>query len=133
MTKPKVGQILYRLNIGNNARHVPQVLTPVIVSKVGRKYFTVRRYDGPYTAESEHHIDNWYERTEYSADYALYESEQAWADEKEARAICQHIAEAFRYGDNRRNLSIEVLRDMKRIDAVNRGLLIRLFQRLNLP
>lgn len=107
--KPKVGQRLYRLNIGNNARHCTQKLTPVVVSKVGRKYFTVKQ-EGPYAMESEHHIIGWYEKSEFSANYALYESAQAWDDEKEAVEICKRIAEHFQYGRNRANLPIDALR-----------------------
>lgn len=36
---PQVGQTLYSLNIGNAARNCEQKLKPVIVRKVGRKYF----------------------------------------------------------------------------------------------
>lgn len=40
MGKPKLGDILYSLNINNAARNVKQELTEVTVTKVGRKYFT---------------------------------------------------------------------------------------------
>ena len=48
--KPTLGQKVFSLNIGNNARHVPQVLSPATVSKVGRKYFSVK-LQGPYPME----------------------------------------------------------------------------------
>jgi len=112
--KPKVGQTLYRLNVGNNARHCPQVLTPVVVSKVGRLYFTVKR-DRPYAMETKHHIVGWYEKTDGSANTKLYESEQAWADEKEAVLICGDIKSAFEYGQNRANLPIDALRAIEKI------------------
>lgn len=112
--KPTLGQTLYRLNVGNNARQCPQVLTPVVVSKVGRKYFTVRK-EGQYALESTHHVDGWYERTEYSANYALYESEQAWEDEEEARILCGRIGEVFHYGHNKANLTLASLRTIMSI------------------
>lgn len=107
--KPKVGQILYRLNTGNNAIYVPQVLTPVVVSKVGRKYFTVKKQDSTSGFESEHYLDGWYEKTDYSANYVLYESPQVWEDEKEAKVLCDRIEKAFKYGHNP-NLSVAALR-----------------------
>ena len=42
-TKPVVGQVLYSLNVGNAARNCGQVLTPVTVVSVGRKYFKVKK------------------------------------------------------------------------------------------
>lgn len=109
--KPKVivGQRLYSLNVGNNARHREQVLTPVVVSKVGRKYFTVKT-EGQYALETEYRIEDWRENHEYCANSALYETEQEWADEKETRAICEKIWKAFEYGHNRQNLNLETLR-----------------------
>lgn len=37
--KPKVGDVLYSLSIGNASRFTEQKLTQVKVTKVGRKYF----------------------------------------------------------------------------------------------
>ena len=85
---------MFSLNIGNNARRVPQVLKPATVSKVGRKYFSVR-LDGPYPAEREYHIEDWRERTEYSAGTKLYASEQEYADEKEMAVIWGQLRHVF--------------------------------------
>jgi hypothetical protein len=73
------------------------VLRPVIVTKVGRKYFTVR-LDGPYAMESEHTIDYWVQKSEFTPNFALYESEQQWADVKERTALCKTIVQAFEWG-----------------------------------
>ena len=108
--KPIVGERLYTLNIGNNARQIAQILTPVTVAKVGRKYFTVIRV-GEWPLATEFRIDDWLERPSgYSANHALYETEQEWADEKETAALCKGIANAFEYGRNHNNLSLETLR-----------------------
>lgn len=107
--KPQVGQTLYSLNIGNNARYCEQRLIPVVVSKVGRKYFTVKQAR-PYSMETEYHLDDWVEKTEYCPNSRLYISEQEWAEEKEARELCQHFADVFRYGRNSYNLPIDALR-----------------------
>ena len=97
LVRPSVGQLLFRLNIGNNARRREQELTPVTVSSVGRKYFTVA--GGEYGLETKHCIDGWLEECGgYSPGYALYESEQAWADEKEQDALTIKIRKALDYG-----------------------------------
>jgi hypothetical protein len=92
--KPTLGQQVFSLNIGNNARRVPQVLRPATVSKVGRKYFSVR-LDGPYSMEREYQIENWHERTFYSAGTKLYASEQEYADEKEMAVIWGQLRNVF--------------------------------------
>lgn len=107
--KITVGMRLFSLNVGNAARHCEQVLTPVVVTKVGRKYFTVKNEVG-YGFESTHNIGDWSEKTDYTARCALYESEQEWADEKETRSLSGKISEAFKYGNNSKNLSLETLR-----------------------
>jgi hypothetical protein len=92
--KPTLGQKVFSLNIGNNARHVPQVLSPATVSKVGRKYFSVK-LQGPYPMEREYHIENWRERTFYSAVTKLYESEEAYMAEKETAMIWGQLRHVF--------------------------------------
>ena len=106
MRKPVVGETLWMLNVGNAARDVPQTLTPSKVTKVGKKYFTV----GEDWRETQFHLEDWREKSEYSARYALYESEQAWKDEMESTRLCREIGEAFQYGRNAKGLSIPSLR-----------------------
>ena len=111
---PIVGQQLFMLNVGNAARHTPQTLRPVTVTKVGRLYFTVC-HD---TWTTQFSIDGWQQKTDYSVDYALYTSEQQWADEKESAKICEDIEKLFRYGHNP-NLSIAVLRKISELISTN--------------
>jgi hypothetical protein len=92
--KPTLGQRVFSLNINNNARHVPQVLRPATVSKVGRKYFSVT-LDGRYSMEREYQIENWRERTFYSACTKLYASEQEYADETETAVIWGQLKNVF--------------------------------------
>lgn len=110
-----LGQTLYRLNVGNNARACSQRLTPVIVTKIGRKYFTVKNRDGGYAFEVEFLLDDWRERTEYTENHALYSSPQAWEDEKEVVSLCADFSKAFQHGSNRRNLTIDALRAVRAI------------------
>ena len=96
MNKPNpiVGQTLYRLNIGNAARNREQVLTPVIVTKVGRKYFTAQPDDKSYEAR-DYHLGSWRQKTEYSADSELYTDPKEWEDEKAALEISKRIRREF--------------------------------------
>lgn len=99
MSKPVVGQRLFSLNIGNYARNKTQSLTPVLVVSVGRKYFKCVPEGSGSTSwnSTEYHLGTWREKTDYSATSCLYESAQAWEDEKESSAIANEIREAFRY------------------------------------
>lgn len=108
---PVVGQTLYSLNSGNYSRHKPKVLTPVTVTKVGRKYFTCAPLDRLWDA-TEFHLFNWREKTEYSANQVLYASEQEWQDEKEAAEISGRIYEAFPYGRNIYSVPLPALREI---------------------
>lgn len=115
--KPIIGEKLFTLNVGNAARRTPQVLTPVIVAKVGRKYFTTHA-EGQFKVEREFHLENWREKTDYSPDAVIYESEQEYADEKESREICAAIGKAFEYGRNGKELPLETLRKISALLAV---------------
>jgi hypothetical protein len=107
MRKPIVGETLYSLNVGNRcSRGREQKLTPVTVKNVARKYFTVD-HDG---YDVEFHLQDWQQKTEYCRDYKLYETEQSWADEKEAQEIINKIVEVFNYRGSVKNFSLEKLR-----------------------
>jgi len=115
MKKPVIGQVMFKLNIGNNARRVAQTLTPVVVTKIGRKYFTTERH-GNWKDETEFCLDDFSQKpTGYIAEWSLYESEQEWSDEKEASTICNNVCAAFEYGRNKKNLSLEKLREISQI------------------
>lgn len=116
MNKPTVGQVLFSLNIGDAARHTPSVLSPVVVAKVGRKYFTTTERDGPYKCETEWHLDTLRQRTDRSARAALYVSERAYEDEKLANGICRLIGTVFQYGSNNYcNVPLDTLVKIKQI------------------
>ncbi len=110
-TKPKVGQIVFSLNVGNAARRSPQVLTPMRVTSVGRKYFTAET-DGQHWTRTKFHLENWREVSNYSQNYSLYETEQAYADEKETNMIAGKLGAMFPYGRNIHGHSLNKLRDM---------------------
>jgi hypothetical protein len=97
--KPILGERLFVLNVGSAARNTPQTLRPVIVSKVGRKYFTVENEVGEgrggWKYPLQFNISDWIQVTEYSPDYVLYETEQELADERESRELSVIIRSAF--------------------------------------
>jgi len=109
--KPSVGQVLFSLNIGNAARYCEQKLTRKIVVSVGNKYFNVRdEGDNSGWSEVSYHIDGWSVKTGYSANSALYETEQEWEDERDAKSLGGVIYAAFPYGQNVKKVSLDNLR-----------------------
>ena len=116
MDKPRVGQILYSLNVGSEARNAEQKLTPVEVVKVGRKYFSTRVIsDSNYARERKYHIETWGEKTDFCVNSILYEDQQGYYDEKENREICGLINDYFGHGRNNRGIALDVLRKIKSI------------------
>jgi hypothetical protein len=118
MKRPVIGLTVYSLNVGN-ARHGgrEQKLTPLIVTAIGRKYFTCHR-EGWTPNESngiQFHLANWREKAEVCVDHELYETEQAWLDKKEADIICHELWKAFEYGRNVKSLPLETLRRIKEL------------------
>jgi hypothetical protein len=123
-TKPFVGQQLYMLPSGIRVRRMERKCnsvnpTQVIVTSVGSKYFKVKE-PRQHAIEITFHIDNWRQKTEYSADYILYESEFAYTEERDSERICRRIYEDFMHARNMRNLTIDKLRKIEAIlDAGN--------------
>jgi len=111
--KPKVGQTLYSLNVGNAAIRTEQKLTPVKVIKVGRKYFTCCPEGGSRWQETQYYIDGWHEKYVYSRQSVLYSSPQEWKDEKEAAEIFRFLHHFFSFWFNQDNVSLETLRKIK--------------------
>lgn len=95
MKTPTIGQLLYSLNVGNSARTRPQELTPVLVRKVGRKYFTCSPPDSSEWANVTYHLEDWREKSEYSPNSKLYESNRQWLDEVESEKIFTRLRETF--------------------------------------
>lgn len=112
MKKPFVGQQLFKLPVGNSAsKHKEQKLIPVVVSKVGRKFFTVETQDR-YRLKTEFRLEDWHENTDYCANCVIYESEQDRADEVEARTTCRTLYTLFEYGRNAKRFKLSKLREI---------------------
>jgi len=114
--KPVVGQILYSLNVGNAARNCPQVLTPVKVTKVGRKYFECNAVNG-YPREVKFHLDTWREEAGgYCARNHLYETEQEWFDERDRQIITDWLRnDIFNMYTSKYLISLKALRAIEAI------------------
>ena len=110
---PIVGQIVYSLNVCNAARNREQVLTPFIVSKVGRKYFTAQPDGKPYGAR-DYHIGSWRQKTDYSPDSELYADPKEWEDKKAASEISARIHQEFGHYSK----SSQTLDQLRRIAAI---------------
>lgn len=93
--KPVVGETLFDLNVGNAARWREQKLTPVKVTAVGRKYFKCKPEGASDYLEKEYHIDTWRQKTEYSANHQLYETEQEYIDDRDTNQIAFELRTLF--------------------------------------
>ena len=107
--KPIKGETLFRKGEGYNSRIE---IHPVVVTKVGRKYFFVSNAEGRYRTESEHHIDTWVCRSDgYESVWALFESVQEHADGVERRQLAYELNHRFSFS----SLSLGKLRRIKAI------------------
>jgi len=93
--KPVVGQIVYSLNVGNAARNCEQVLTEMVVTSVGRKYFDCREPGHMYASTVRFRIETWEQDTRYCADHCIYESRQEWEAEKRRAELLKWFRNAF--------------------------------------
>ncbi len=110
--KPNIGETLFDLNIGNHARNRPQSLTPVKVTKIGRKFFTCAPFGSNH--ETEFHLDTWAEKTEHCRNHQLYETREAWEEEDERQRLSDRIKQAFnKHGEIKLPLA-----QMGKIDAI---------------
>ena len=112
---PKVGQTLYSLNVGNAARNTKQELTPVLVMRVGRKYFWCSKYPnhlGINHLGTKYRLDDWTEVSDYQSTSEIYFSEQEYNDYKERVLIHKSLSDFFRRSTE---VPLETLREIKRL------------------
>jgi hypothetical protein len=107
--KPTIGQTVYSLNIGNDARNCEQVLTAMEVTKVGRLYFTCKEV-GRWWQLREYHLDEWKQKSDYCPVSCLYETREEYEQEKEQTQLTAKMRKIFDYYSKR--LPLEVLRRM---------------------
>lgn len=115
MKKPKVGDIVYSLNVGNAARSRKKELTEFVVQKVGRKYFYAGKEGCPKWMMYKYDLESWHEVNNYSATSKLYKSKQEYLEQGEMQEICASIAKIFDWGKNHRHLNLETLRKIREL------------------
>jgi hypothetical protein len=93
--KPKVGDSLFLVDVGNRARNGRGKQRSCTVSKVGRKYFTVEYCAAHYPTEVQLRLDTWRENSNYTPGYQAYPSEQQWLDEQERLRWLTLFRESF--------------------------------------
>lgn len=112
MRKPIVGETLFSLNVGNDvSKYSPRKLTPVVVTKVGRKYFYTQT-DGQYPRTVQFYLSNWREVTQYQPSLRLYGDPQEWEDDKTISKTIHSIEQLTRHPHKLLSLSQETLKEI---------------------
>ena len=117
MRKPTVGEQLYLVDIGNNARHGSSEQRECTVTKVGRKYFTVEYQYGSnidYIREEVITIKRWQEKSDYTSNYEVYETKQAYLEQITLSKWLQIYRQKFNEY-NQTNLTLKQLEDAAKI------------------
>lgn len=109
---PSVGDTVWLLNVGNAARYTEQKLHPETVVKVGRKYFTTAEAGRAEHMWHTFHLDSWWEKTEYSANWRVYASPGEYEMEKERTFLLEEFRRLF---DRKPGLDLDQLRRIKAI------------------
>ena len=99
MEKPKVGDKMFVVDVGNRARYGGAEHREVL--RVGRKYFYLNIH-----GETKFDIETRTQITVYSEDYQDYDSEQQYLDDTEKYNIERSLSDIFRYaGHDKYSLS----------------------------
>jgi tRNA U34 5-carboxymethylaminomethyl modifying enzyme MnmG/GidA len=112
-----VGQRVYLLRVGNNARYykgepIEKLIEEVEIAKVGRKYIEIK-FDERFSTVK-FNKEDLRQVTEYSADWKLYLSKQDIFNEKESEDLSWKIRQFFDYGASSK-LTLEQLRKINDI------------------
>jgi len=115
--KLTMNQIVYLKPINDNARYIDDDIMNHIekweVVKIGRKYFTVRKYNQS-NLDIKFYIDDRKQFADVSCDWELYFSTQEILDEKESESLTRKLKRDFgAYG--KWNLTLEQLKRIQKI------------------
>jgi hypothetical protein len=118
MEKLKVGQKVYLLLSGNKARYLKDApiekrIEEHVVKKVGRKYFETWE-EGRNFSTVKFYIDSRRQVTDYTEDYALYETKEEIYEMVERNRLQAQVRKTFRDWTDT-GLTLDQL---KRIDAI---------------
>jgi hypothetical protein len=92
---PVVGQTLFSLNVNNAARGCLQELTEMVVTTVGRKYFTCKAKTG--WPEFTYHIDGWRQKSDFSPVSVLYLNKLEYVQQAELDQMHATLAKHFQW------------------------------------
>ena len=90
MKKIILGQRVWVIPMNNELRYDPNPFE-AIVTKIGNKYFEIEAPKRHFS--NKFNIDTLKEKTEYSSDYFVYESKQAWLDKEETLRLKKVLIE----------------------------------------
>lgn len=111
--KPEVGETLYASYRGYYSKNSSQLnLIPVIVTKVGKKYFYCSENG---TRPVKYNINTWTEESAFAQTIALYENPKEWDDQKEWDRIKSKISYTFGTYRNCEEVSLESLKKIEEI------------------
>jgi len=119
MRKPRVGEklfVCYTNRYHNTNEEVQE--WEAIVEKVGRKYFHVILPERSYDNKISFHLDTWWEVTDYTRCYRIYENKQAYLDEREGSRLFSMLRECF-YQKYINNFTLDQLRATCEILKIN--------------
>lgn len=98
-TKPNVGDELYAVGPFDNPYRLKKYPHGIcVVSKVGRKYFTVNmlyRNGSNRAIEVQFQLHDWVEKTNHNPSYRLWSSKQAWLDFRERNTWVKIFRDSF--------------------------------------
>jgi len=109
---PTLGQTLFMVTCGNLTRRNPSVGIAVTVCLVGRKYFHVRTTNAHTVA---FHLNNWRQKTNYTADYMLYPSRQEWLETCERTELLAAVRKVFNDFGPLSHITLDQLRQIKTV------------------
>ena len=104
MKKYKVGDTVHVVECGNlSRRNENPKHYDIGIVKLGRKYFYIdKNYGGKHLAFE---IDGGRQKTEYTPNFRIVDSEQSYLEESEVRKIAGKIKGRFEYGCTKYSLS----------------------------
>lgn len=103
---PKVGQTVYMIE-GRRRSDGVYNPEPVVVTKVGKKYFYIERYgrDTPV------HLETWIEKSDF-ARAKFYQTKEEYFDQQERSRLCNEIRNEIQYGNGFGDMSLEEVREL---------------------
>lgn len=111
VTKNDIGKLVYGVPFGNYERYSKDIKEFTIKS-VKTKYMDLATARGMIETLEK---DSGFSKSDCNAGYKIYETMQDIEDLKEIKEISERISQAFSYGMNRKELSLNQLKRLEEI------------------